>query len=89
MVVRAQTAVREFAKQTISFSIRLYQILLSPLTGPCCRFYPSCSEYMLQALEVHGLLLGLYLGLKRLCFCHPLGRSGYDPVPLKKHTTFN
>ena len=62
------------------FFVRIYQLTLSHLTGRCCRFQPSCSQYMIDALKSHGAVLGLWLGLKRLCRCHPWGGSGYDPV---------
>jgi putative membrane protein insertion efficiency factor len=61
--------------------IRLYQRALSPLLGPRCRFYPSCSQYMLEALQVHGPWRGLMLGVKRIARCHPLNPGGIDPVP--------
>ncbi|MCE2951803.1 MAG: membrane protein insertion efficiency factor YidD [Alphaproteobacteria bacterium] len=61
--------------------ISLYQKLLSPLLGHRCRFYPSCSSYMQEALQQHGALRGLALGIKRLSSCHPWGREGFDPVP--------
>ncbi|ADX67421.1 MULTISPECIES: membrane protein insertion efficiency factor YidD [Weeksella] len=65
------------------FLVRLYQVMLSPLLGSNCRFQPTCSSYMIQALQMHGLLKGLYLGTKRILRCHPWGGSGYDPVPKK------
>jgi putative membrane protein insertion efficiency factor len=67
--------------------VRSYQVVVSPvlsfLGGPHsgCRFAPTCSEYFLQAVEVHGLLRGGFLGAKRLLRCHPWGGSGFDPVP--------
>lgn len=61
--------------------IRLYQILLSPLTPATCRFQPTCSAYAIEALEKHGLLKGSWLALKRILSCHPWGKNGYDPVP--------
>ena len=61
--------------------IRLYQVLLSPLLGPACRFEPSCSRYMAEALKRYGLLRGGVLGARRLLRCHPWGGSGVDPVP--------
>ena len=63
--------------------VRGYQIVLSPLFGDCCRFTPSCSNYMLEALRTHGAAKGSLLGLYRILRCHPFGRSGYDPVPPK------
>ncbi len=65
----------------MKFLIRLYQLTISPLIGPCCRFYPTCSEYALEALEVHGTLKGLYLTVKRLLKCHPWHPGGCDFVP--------
>jgi len=61
--------------------VRAYQVVLSPLFGDCCRFHPSCSRYMVEALETHGAVKGLLLGLWRLLRCHPFGAHGYDPVP--------
>lgn len=65
--------------------VRFYQILISPLLGSNCRFTPTCSNYMLEALEVYGLIKGLYFGVKRIFRCHPWGGSGYDPVPKKEN----
>lgn len=62
--------------------IRTYQLLVSPLLGPRCRFYPSCSQYALEAVARHGALRGSWLALRRLARCHPLHAGGYDPVPL-------
>jgi len=61
--------------------IRTYQLLISPLLGPACRFEPRCSEYARQAIDRHGAVHGSLLGLRRLLRCHPLGGSGFDPVP--------
>ena len=63
--------------------VRAYQVSLSPLFSGCCRFEPSCSNYMIEALKVHGALKGTLLGTWRLLRCHPFGKSGYDPVPMK------
>jgi len=52
--------------------------------GPCCRFHPTCSNFAKEAIETHGLLRGTWLALKRISRCHPLGSSGFDPVPLRK-----
>ena len=61
--------------------IRLYQLTLSPFLGGSCRFLPTCSTYAIEAVQAHGAWRGSVLALKRLSACHPLGRSGYDPVP--------
>lgn len=61
--------------------IRLYQLLLSPLLGDNCRFFPSCSAYARQAIREHGVLKGGYLSLRRILKCHPFHPGGFDPVP--------
>jgi len=61
--------------------VRLYRLTLSPLLGGSCRFLPTCSAYAIEALQTHGALRGSLLALRRLSACHPLGRSGFDPVP--------
>jgi len=61
--------------------VRGYQLLLSPHFGGSCRFLPTCSCYAIEAIETHGALRGSWLALRRLGRCHPLGRSGFDPVP--------
>lgn len=63
------------------FLIRVYQLCLSPFLGKCCRFYPSCSEYALEALKKHGSLKGVWLIVRRLAKCHPWHSGGNDPVP--------
>lgn len=62
-------------------SIRFYQVAISPLSPPSCRFTPSCSEYARQAIIKHGPFKGLYLAVWRILRCNPWGGSGYDPVP--------
>ena len=64
--------------------VRFYQSAISPFTPASCRFEPTCSTYMIQALQKHGLFYGAFLGMKRILSCNPLGGSGYDPVPEKK-----
>lgn len=61
--------------------IRCYQYFISPLLGRSCRFYPSCSEYALEALERYGALRGLRLALRRVSHCQPWHPGGFDPVP--------
>ena len=64
--------------------IKFYQYAISPWLGKNCRYEPTCSYYTLEALKVHGLFKGGFLGIKRIMSCHPWGGSGYDPVPTKK-----
>ena len=65
----------------LRFLIRGYQLGVSPLLGPRCRFYPSCSQYALEAIAAHGSLRGCWLAVRRLARCHPFQSGGYDPVP--------
>ena len=64
--------------------VRFYQKFVRPLLGNHCRFAPSCSQYAVEALRVHGVFRGTALAVWRVLRCHPLGRSGYDPVPPPK-----
>ena len=67
-------------RNLVCFSIKSYQYLLSPMILPSCRFYPSCSQYALQAIEHHGVGKGVWLSCCRLLRCHPWTDGGYDPV---------
>ncbi len=73
--------VRKLAALPFIVLVRFYQLCISPLTPPSCRFTPTCSQYALEALRKHGPVKGLWLTVKRLSKCHPWGSSGYDPVP--------
>jgi putative membrane protein insertion efficiency factor len=64
--------------------IRFYQIVISPIKPPTCRFYPTCSQYGLEAVQRFGALKGGYLTIKRILKCHPFHPGGLDPVPEKK-----
>ncbi|MCC7050639.1 MAG: membrane protein insertion efficiency factor YidD [Bacteroidia bacterium] len=61
--------------------IKLYQLILSPLLAPACRYTPTCSQYGIEALKKYGLLKGTWLTLKRISRCHPWGGHGHDPIP--------
>jgi putative membrane protein insertion efficiency factor len=65
----------------LKYLIRGYQLAISPLLGPRCRFYPSCSQYAIEAIEAHGALRGMWLAIKRISRCHPWHEGGFDPVP--------
>jgi putative membrane protein insertion efficiency factor len=65
----------------LALPIRAYRVVFSPWVGHNCRYQPTCSAYALEALERHGAAKGFWLTLRRIGRCHPLGSSGYDPVP--------
>ncbi|MDR9786470.1 MAG: membrane protein insertion efficiency factor YidD [Peptococcaceae bacterium MAG4] len=67
-------------KSVLILMIRFYQLVISPLKKPTCRFYPTCSHYAVQALEKYGAWKGFWLAVKRLLKCHPFHPGGYDPV---------
>ncbi len=68
-------------KKTFIIFIDMYKLCISPFLGNNCRFYPTCSAYMKEAITYHGAAKGLYLGLKRILRCNPFFPGGYDPVP--------
>ena len=70
----------------LTAAIRAYRYIISPMLGPTCRFYPSCSCYAEEALQQHGAARGTYLTVRRLMRCHPWNDGGYDPVPLPHNT---
>lgn len=80
---------RNIAVAILSAPIRAYRAFISPLLPNSCRFTPSCSVYALEALKLHGPVMGLWLTVRRLGRCHPIawlgGSSGFDPVPHPKH----
>lgn len=61
--------------------IRIYQLVIAPLLGPRCRFYPSCSSYAAESITKHGAVMGSWLAVKRIARCHPWNEGGFDPVP--------
>ena len=70
-----------FGRRVLVGILRVYQRAISPILPPSCRYEPTCSEYMLQAVVRYGVLKGVWLGLKRVLRCHPFHEGGYDPVP--------
>lgn len=76
---------RQIAGAILIAPIRFYRYAISPLLPPSCRFTPTCSQYAIEAIQVHGPIKGLYLTVRRLLRCHPIkwlgGGQGYDPVP--------
>ena len=72
---------RSIGRIVVAGMLRGYQLLLSPIYGPVCRYAPSCSHYAHDAVLKHGPLRGGWLALRRLARCHPWGGSGFDPVP--------
>ena len=68
-------------KYLLIFLVRFYQVVVSPLKPPSCRYTPTCSQYALEALKKYGSFKGGWLAIKRISSCHPWGGSGYDPVP--------
>ena len=72
---------------TAKFLIRCYQIIIKPYLPPSCRHTPGCSDYMKEAISIHGFFSGSFLGIKRILKCHPGGSAGYDPVPLRINKT--
>lgn len=71
-------------RRLLQAPIIVYRKVISPLKPPTCRFYPTCSEYALQAIEVHGPARGAWLAFKRICRCHPFHPGGIDHVPPKR-----
>ena len=69
----------------LAFGIRIYQKTFRHIFGACCRFEPSCSNYMLEAIRAHGVCYGVFLGLRRILRCHPWNPGGHDPVPPLKN----
>lgn len=71
-------------KKIFILLIRFYQKFISPLFPAKCRYYPTCSQYTLEAIQEYGVIKGTYLGIKRILRCHPFHEGGYDPVPKRK-----
>jgi putative membrane protein insertion efficiency factor len=79
----------KFISWILLVPIYIYKYGISPLTPASCRHYPTCSEYAVQALKIHGPFKGFWIATKRILKCHPWGTHGYDPVPPKKEKQRN
>jgi putative membrane protein insertion efficiency factor len=69
-----------YLSKLLIYLVRFYQKYISPLKGPTCRFYPTCSQYSIEAIRKYGALKGIYLTIRRLLKCHPFHSGGYDPL---------
>lgn len=77
---------KKYIKKAMIFLIRTYQLTLSPrFSHGSCRYTPTCSQYAIEAIEIHGIFKGSYLATKRILRCNPFFKGGYDPVPPKKN----
>ena len=76
--------IKQILNLPVVILVKLYQYIISPIFPASCRYTPTCSNYMLDALKEWGVLKGTFLGLKRILSCHPWGGHGHDPVPKKK-----
>ena len=72
---------RLFLRKFFLLPVYFYRVFISPLTPPSCRYTPTCSQYMVEAVLKYGIFKGGWLGIKRILRCHPWGGTGYDPVP--------
>ena len=73
--------IRLFIRKVFLLPVYFYRVIISPLTPPSCRYTPTCIQYMVEAVLKYGIVIGGWLGIKRILRCHPWGGSGYDPVP--------
>ena len=78
--MKPEIAIRKLPGLFFIGLVRGYQYLISPLFPPCCRFFPTCSVYTIQAIEKYGVIKGGFLGIRRILRCHPFSRGGHDPV---------
>ena len=72
--------INRYISKLLIYLVRFYQKFISPLKGPTCRFYPTCSQYSIEAIKKYGALKGIYLTMRRLLKCHPVHTGGYDPL---------
>ncbi len=84
IILLRKIRMKNLPSKAVVLLIKGYQKTVSPWLGQRCRFHPTCSNYCIDALQQHGMVSGLWLGLKRICKCHPLHPGGHDPVPGRK-----
>lgn len=72
---------KKILQNIVLLPVYFYQKAISPMFPPSCRFVPTCSQYMIEAVKKHGILKGGWLGIKRILRCNPWGGKGFDPVP--------
>jgi len=77
---------KRIMRKVLQSPIHFYRKVISPLKPPSCRFYPTCSMYALEAIEIHGAAKGSWLAAKRIARCHPFHPGGFDPVPQRKES---
>ena len=75
------SAYKKWLRHIFLLPVYFYRSCISPFTAPSCRYTPTCSQYMVEAVMKHGIIKGGWMGIKRIMRCHPWGGSGYDPVP--------
>ena len=85
MFERLSHSIRWALIKLLLLPVYFYKYAISPMTQASCRHVPSCSEYAVEALKIHGPIKGIYLATRRILKCHPWGTHGYDPVPPKKY----
>ena len=84
MIQKIYGGIRWFFIRLLMLPVYFYKYAISPMTPASCRHIPTCSEYALEALKLHGPVIGIYLATRRILKCNPWGTHGYDPVPPKK-----
>jgi uncharacterized protein len=84
MLKKVGHCIRWFFIKLLLVPVYFYKYAISPMTSASCRHIPSCSEYAVEALKIHGPIKGTYLATRRILKCHPWGTHGYDPVPPRK-----
>jgi len=89
MIKKVAGWIRWVLIRILMIPVYFYKYAISPMTPASCRHIPSCSEYAIDALKIHGPIKGIYLGTRRILKCHPWGTHGYDPVPPKKELIKN